>query len=97
MTDTISPCELLRALSLWQPSPSVSISSIVCALRKSLCRGVECSTLIEGNGEISVALLRVRKIRQKDKGPAEEDINYIGRGMTIWETMERGMAAAINK
>ena len=54
-------------------------------------RGAEGSGV--GNDEISVALLRVREIRLKDESHARaEEVNYVGSGMTIWETMKRGVA-----
>ena len=54
-------------------------------------RGAEESGV--GNDEISVALLRVREIRLKDESHARaEEVNYVGSGMTIWETMKRGVA-----
>lgn len=101
MTETISPTDFLSALSSWRPSESMLSSSIISALRNSLTEGVKLNTAgQEKDGEVSVALLRVREIRYEDANHLDETegvTRFIDKGMTIWETMERGMYATINK
>ncbi len=97
MTNTVSPHDLIQALSLWTPH-EVSMASIVNALRTCLINAVENGI----NDEISSSLLRVHKIRCKGTKNkmipdtrSNGEISHLGdtrQRNTIWEMMANGIA-----